>query len=156
MNKWTNRRVNVSSLPEHKPNISPSQHSGVLRDVEEAERRREDGTGANRGGGWITLLQLSTNFIKYITTSYDFYFKKVMVPSLRYLIIVEKLHRLYHDNIIYPFRIYPNRFIYLCGWVGWDNMLLFFFFFFSKCTNCLSFFSLLFSFKRFSLTEPNQ
>lgn len=55
-----------------------------------------------------------------------FFFEKVMVPSLRYLIIVEELHRLYHGNIIYPFRIYPNRFIYLCGWVGWDNMLLFF------------------------------
>lgn len=69
-----------------------------------------------------------------------FFFKKAMVPSLRYLIIVEKLHRVYHGNIIYPFRIYPNRFIYLCVQVGWDVMLLFFqmyklsvFFFFHFC-----------------------
>lgn len=57
-----------------------------------------------------------------------FFFEKAMVPSLRYLIIVEKLCRVYHGNIIYPFRIYPNRFIYLCVRVGWDIMLLFFFF----------------------------
>lgn len=42
-------------------------------------------------------------------------FEKAMVPSLRYLIIAETLHRVYHDNIIYPFRVYPNRFIYLYG-----------------------------------------
>lgn len=55
-----------------------------------------------------------------------FFFEKAMVPSLKYLINVEKLYRVYHANIIYPFRIYPNRFIYLCGWVGWEIMLLFF------------------------------
>lgn len=48
-----------------------------------------------------------------------------MVPSLRYLIIVENLHKVYYRNIIYPFRVYPNRFIYLCGWVGCGKMLLF-------------------------------
>lgn len=65
--------------------------------------------------------------------SYDFFPKKAMVPSLRYLIIVEKLHRVYH--IIYPFRIYPNRFIYLrAGWLGHHVDVNF------KCINCLSFF----------------
>lgn len=44
------------------------------------------------------------------------FFEKAMVPSLRYLIIVKELHRVYHGNIIYPFRVYPNRFIYL--WAG--------------------------------------
>lgn len=68
--------------------------------------------------------------------SLNFFFEKAMVPSLRYLIIVGKLYRVYHGNIIYPFRIYPNRFIYLCERVGWDIILLFF----SKCINCLSFF----------------
>ncbi len=79
--------------------------------------------------------------------SYDFFFsEKAMVPSLRYLIIVEKLHRVYHGNIIYPFRIYPNRFIYLCGRVGRDIMLLFFLMY-----KLSVFFSFLFSLKHFSL-----
>lgn len=53
-----------------------------------------------------------------------FFFEKAMVPSLRYLIIIEKLYRVYHGNIIYPFRIYPNRFIYLCqGWGGGSGWL---------------------------------
>lgn len=59
-----------------------------------------------------------------------FFFEKAMVPSLRYLIIVEMLHRVYHGNIIYPFRVYPNRFIYLygAGWLGNPVAVLFIFY----------------------------
>lgn len=75
-----------------------------------------------------------------------------MVPSLRYLIIVEDLHRLYLGNIIYPLSIYPNRFIYLGGWVGWDIMLLFFQMF-KLFVFDLIFFPFFFSLMYFSLME---
>lgn len=80
----------------------------------------------------------------------NFLFENAMVPSLRYLIIVENLHKLYHCNIIYPFRVYPNRFIYLCGWVGCGMMLLFVFQMYKLSVLFLTF---LFSLKHFSLAE---
>lgn len=49
-------------------------------------------------------------------------FEKAMVPSLIYLIIVKELHSLYHDYIIYPFRVYTDRFMTL-RWVEWDTKL---------------------------------
>lgn len=45
-----------------------------------------------------------------------------MVPFLIYFIMVKELHSLHHDAIIYPFRVYTDRFMTL-RWVEWDTKL---------------------------------
>lgn len=66
--------------------------------------------------------------------------KKAMVPSLIDLIMVKELHSLYHDSIIYLFRVYTDRFMTL-RWVGWDTKrYLSLFFYLLNLASCLPFF----------------
>lgn len=86
-----------------KPLSWKSNHTSLLPSVLSADRE-----SAEEGNASL-YYQLSKIYHHKLLFS----FQKAMVPSLRYELIVGNLHRLYHNNIIYPFRIYPNRFIYL-------------------------------------------
>lgn len=153
--RGTNEQMNTQSV-----NVSLSwstNQTSLLAASSCAKREEEEGTereeqrrtrDCRRGGSDHFITTLNKFYIIHHHELCFFFFWESDGAILETFIIVKKLHRVYHGNIIYPFRVYPNRFIYLCGRVGWEIMLLFF-----QMYKLSVFFSFLLSLKHFSLME---